>query len=50
MMTVREKVRRLEHYSTVDSSAVDPVLEIIIDKLLACEIARMRELKTRLAD
>ncbi|MBI1925833.1 hypothetical protein HYR99_16485 [Candidatus Poribacteria bacterium] len=50
MMTTLEKVRRLEHYIAVDSSAVDPVLEIIIDKLLAREIARMRELKARLAD
>ncbi len=50
MMTTLEKVRRLEHYIAVDSSAVDPVLEIIIDKLLAREITRMRELKARLAD
>ena len=50
MMTTLEKVRRLEQYIAVDNSAVDPVLDIAIDKLLAREIERMRELKARLAD
>ena len=47
-MTTLEKVRRLEQYLAVDSSAIDPVLEMAIDKLLAREIGRMRELKRRL--
>jgi len=50
MMTTLEKVRRLEQYIAVDNSAVDPVLDMTIDKLLAREIERMRELKARLAD
>lgn len=47
-MTTLEKVRRLEQYIAVDSSAVDPVLDMSIDKLLAREIKRMRKLKARL--
>lgn len=50
VMTTLEKVRRLEQYIAVDNSAVDPVLDMTIDKLLAREIERMRELKARLAD
>jgi len=47
-MTTLEKVRRLEQYLTVDSSGVDPVLDMAVDKLLAREIERMRQLKKRL--
>jgi hypothetical protein len=50
MMTTLEKVRRLEQYIAVDNSVVDPVVDMIIDKLLAREIERMRALKARLAD
>ncbi|MEW5766245.1 MAG: hypothetical protein AB1797_01290 [bacterium] len=49
MMTTLEKVRRLEQYIAVDNSAVNPVLDMTIDKLLAREIERMSELKARLA-
>ncbi len=48
MMTTLEKVKLLEQYLTANSSTVDPVLEISIDKLLARELTRMLELKTRL--
>lgn len=50
MVTTLEKVRRLEQYLAADSSTVDPVLDIAINKLLAREYARLLELKTRLAD
>ncbi|MDI6792636.1 MAG: hypothetical protein QME81_07200 [bacterium] len=50
MMTTLDKVRRLEQYVAVDSSAVDPVLDMTIDKLLAREIEHIRELKARLLD
>jgi hypothetical protein len=47
-MTTLEKIRRLEEYLAVSSSAVDPVIETTINKLLARELNRMLELKTRL--
>jgi len=50
MVTTLEKVRRLEQYIAVDSSAVDNVLEMTVDKLLAREVERMRDLKARLMD
>jgi hypothetical protein len=50
MITTLEKVRRLEQYIAGDSSEVDPVLKITIDKLLAREITRIRELKACLED
>ena len=49
MMTTLEKVKRLEKYLAIDSSAIDPVLQMAIDKLLAREIERMCKLKNRLA-
>ncbi len=49
MISTLEKVKRLEQYLAVDSSAIDPVLQMAIDKLLARETARMSELKKRLA-
>jgi hypothetical protein len=48
MMTTLEKVKCLEQYLIIDSSTVDPVLDMSINKLLAREHARMQELKTRL--
>ncbi len=49
MISTLEKVKRLEQYLAVDSSAIDPVLQMAIDKLLAGETARLSELKKRLA-
>ncbi len=48
-MTTLEKVRRLEQYIAVSNSAADPVLDMTLDKILAREIERTRELQARLA-
>lgn len=40
MVSVLEKMRKLEEYIAADSAAVDPVLELTLDKLLAREITR----------
>ncbi len=50
MMSIVEKVRRLEQYIAADSSAVDPVVYMAIDKLLGRETTRMLELKIHLAE
>ncbi len=50
MITTREKVKRLEQYLTVDNAAVDPVLDMALNKLLSREHTRMFELKTRLKE
>jgi len=50
MITTLEKVRRLEQYIAADSSTVDPVLDMTIDKLLSRELTRMLELKARLTN
>ena len=50
MMTTLQKVRRLEQYIATDSSAVDPVIHMAIDKLMEREITRLLKLKTRLAE
>ena len=49
-MTTLEKVKRLEEYLSMGSSAADPVIDIALDKLLKREIIRMGELKSRLID
>ena len=47
-MTVLEKVKLLERYIAVDVAAIDPVMELAIEKLLKREASRMDELKQRL--
>ncbi len=50
MMTTLEKIKRLEQYIAVNSSIVDPVLDMSIDKILAREIERTRKLQVRLLE
>ena len=50
MSDTLEKVRRLEHYIAGRDAAIDPVLDLTVDKLLQREQARVTELKERLAD
>ena len=50
MVTTIEKVRQLEQYIAVDGSAVDPVLDMTIDKILTRETERLLALKSRLTD
>lgn len=47
-MAILEKVKLLEQYVAVDASAVDPVVELAIEKLLRREDSRMDALKQRL--
>lgn len=47
-MTVLEKVKLLERYIAVDVAAVDPVVNLAIEKLLKREASRMDELKQRM--
>jgi len=47
-MTILEKVKLLERYIAVDVTAIDPVMELTIEKLLKREASRMDELKQRL--
>jgi hypothetical protein len=47
-MTVLEKVKLLERYIAADVAAIDPVVELAIEKLLKREASRMDELKQRL--
>jgi len=49
-MTTLEKVRRLEQYIAVDSSAIDPVIDLAIDKLLGREKERMCKIRERLEE
>jgi len=48
MVSTLEKVRKLKQYIAAESLAVDPVMDVTIDKLLEREMTRMLELKTRL--
>jgi hypothetical protein len=50
MISTLEKVRQLEKYLTINNSAIDPLLETTINKLLFREFDRMIELKTRLTN
>ena len=50
MLTVLEKVRRLEEYIAVNHSAIDPVVETTINKLLSREFHRLTNLKAHLMD
>ena len=49
-MTILEKVKRLEQYIAVDSSEIDPVVEMAIDKLLVREKERIRKIRERLEE
>ena len=49
MITTLEKVKKLEKYLAINDSAIDPVVETTINKLLVREYDRMVELKARLA-
>ncbi len=49
MRSVLEKMRKLEKYIATDTAAVDPVLELTLDKLLAREISRGSAPKKTLA-
>lgn len=50
MATTLDKIRRLGEYLAINDSAVDPLMETTINKLLARESSRMVELKTRLTN
>lgn len=51
MSTTLEKVRRLEQYiAGEESAAIDPLLDMTVEKLLKREIFRMQELKLRLTE
>ena len=47
-MTILEKVKLLERYIAVDVAAIDPVMDLTIEKLLKREASRVDELKQRL--
>ena len=47
-MNVLENVKILERYVSADANAVDPVVEMTIEKLLKREASRMTDLKERL--
>ncbi|MDZ7696256.1 MAG: hypothetical protein U5R49_04760 [Deltaproteobacteria bacterium] len=47
-MSILRKVKLLEEYVAVDASAVDPAVELAIEKLLKREACRMDELRRRL--
>jgi len=47
-MNILEKVKLLEKYIAVDAAAIDPVMDLSIEKLLKRETSRMDKLKQRL--
>jgi hypothetical protein len=47
-MSILRKVKLLEEYVAADTSAIDPAVELAIEKLLKREVSRMDELKQRL--
>jgi hypothetical protein len=47
-MNILEKVKLLEKYIAVDATAIDPVMNLSIEKLLKRETSRMDKLKQRL--
>jgi len=47
-MSILRKVKLLEEYVAADASAIDPAVELAIEKLLKREVSRMDELKQRL--
>lgn len=48
MITTLEKIKRLEEYIAINHSAIDPVVEITINKLLSREFHRLSDLRSRL--
>lgn len=49
-MTTIEKVKRLRQYMTGNNLVEDPVIDLVLNKLMHRETQRMRELKTRLLE
>ena len=49
MMTTLEKVKRFEQYLGFYSSEVDPVIEMVVNKVLSRELERVRHLTKRLS-
>ena len=47
-MTTLEKVKRLEKYIAADAAAINPVLDITIEKLLKREAARVNDVQQRI--
>lgn len=47
-MTTLEKVKSLEQYIAVGNASNDPVIELVINKIMTRETERMRELQARL--
>ncbi len=50
MLNTLEKVKRLENYLSIDNIAIDPVIELTINKLLMREYHRVTEIKKRLTN
>lgn len=50
MMTTLEKVKRLEQYLAADTVAIDPVLDMTIEKLMQRELNRLLTVKARLSE
>ena len=49
MLATLEKVKRLEQYLSISNATIDPVLDQSIDKILAREEGRLREMNSRLS-